>query len=354
MATQAEYTLKSIQISAHLQSLISASARPELCNSVIPALTDAIARIADKLRQSQQVALVGSANAFGDDQLNVDLVAEELIREALAKCPAVATASSEEDPVEKPTSKATTTTTTTSTSTSDSSQSERYTVAFDPLDGSSIIGANWTVGTIIGIWDGRSALHQNPRESQVAAIIGILGPRTTIIVALNIPGEPRTCFEIGVSGSGSGGEVTLVRPAVRFAPKPFKTRYFAPANLRAAAESAAYAGLINHYIQSKYTLRYSGGLVPDIVHMLVKGHGVYVSPVTGASKAKLRRLYELYPMALVVECAGGKAINPDDGRDILDHVLTDCDERAGIACGTAEEVDFVTSSLLGDNVETGS
>ncbi|RMZ86030.1 hypothetical protein DV737_g293, partial [Chaetothyriales sp. CBS 132003] len=319
MATHAEPTSTSIQIQTHLQSLVGTNARSELCSSVIPTLTHAIAQIADKLRQSQQVALVGSANAFGDDQLNVDLVAENLIREALAKCPSVATASSEEDPIEKPASEANPA----SAPASDDGQSERYTVAFDPLDGSSIIGANWTVGTIIGIWDGTSALHKSPREAQVAAVIGILGPRTTIIVALNIP-------------------------AVRFTSAPFKARYFAPANLRAAAESAAYARLINHYIQSKYTLRYSGGLVPDVVHMLVKGHGVYVSPVTGASKAKLRRLYELYPIALVVECAGGKAISPHDGKDILDHVLTDCNERAGIACGTAVEVDFVRSALLED------
>ncbi|KAJ9497266.1 hypothetical protein H2202_007070 [Exophiala xenobiotica] len=345
MATQAEPKLKTIQIQTHLQSLIAITTRSELYTSVIPALTDAIAQIAEKLRQSQQVALVGSANAFGDDQLNVDLVAENLIRKALANCPSVVTASSEEDPVEKPASESNTAT----TCASDDGQSERYTVAFDPLDGSSIIGANWTVGTIIGIWDGNSALHKSPRESQVAAIIGVLGPRTTTIIALNIPGEPRICFEIGISGSG--GDTTLVRPAIHFTSQPFKTRYFAPANLRAAAESAAYARLIDHYIQSKYTLRYSGGLVPDVVHMLVKGHGVYVSPVTGASKAKLRRLYELYPMALVVECAGGKAISTEDGKHILDHVLTDCDERAGIACGTAEEVDFVRSALLKEDTE---
>lgn len=340
MGPQAEAKLQPIQLQPYLQTLISSDGRSELCGSVIPALTETIAQIADKLRQSQQVALVGSANAFGDDQLNVDLVAENLIRDALARCPSVATASSEEDPVEKPAGEGYTAT----ANAFDGDQSERYTVAFDPLDGSSIIGANWTVGTIIGIWDGGSALHKSPRRKQVAAIIGILGPRTTIVIALNIPGKPQACFEIGVSGSG--GDTTLVRPVVAFSSPPFKTRYFAPANLRAAAESKAYARLIDHYIQSKYTLRYSGGLVPDVVHMLVKGHGTYVSPVTGASKAKLRRLYELCPMALVVECAGGKAINPEDGEEILDHVITDCDERAGIACGTAEEVDFVGSALL--------
>lgn len=340
MATQAELVPKSIDIQTHLQSLITNDARSELLTSVIPALTNAVAQIAEKLRQSQQVAFVGTANAFGDDQLNVDFLAEHLIRDALSQCPSVATASSEEDPVERTVQEMG------HVSTSEPGSDELYTVAFDPLDGSSIIDANWTVGTIIGIWDGSSALHTSPRESQIAAIIGVLGPRTTIIVALNVPDSPRACVEFGIDTTGNDTATTLVRSTVQFAASPFRTRYFAPANLRAAAESHNYAQLINHYIQSKYTLRYSGGLVPDVVHMLVKSHGIYVSPVTQTSKAKMRRLFELYPIALVIECAGGKAIDPNDGKDILDHVLTDCDERAGIACGTAEEVDFVRTALL--------
>jgi sedoheptulose-bisphosphatase len=146
---------------------------------------------------------------------------------------------------------------------------------------------------------------------------------------------------------GKSGAHEFLRSNVRFADPPFKTRYFAPANLRAAAESEAYMRLITKYVQDKYTLRYSGGLVPDLVHALVKGHGVYVSPVTGASEAKLRRLYELFPIALVVECAGGKAIDPSDGEDILTRSLEHCDERAGLICGVTEEVDIAKKALLG-------
>ncbi len=105
--------------------------------------------------------------------------------------------------------------------------------------------------------------------------------------------------------------------------------------------------LIAHYVREKYTLRYSGGLVPDVVHALVKGHGVYVSPVTDASQAKLRRLYELAPIALIVECAGGSAIDPVDGRKILERPIEDCDERAGLVCGTVEEVEFVRRYFMG-------
>ena len=312
----------------------------QLCTAVLPALVDAVADISRVLRASSAVSQVGTANAFGDDQLNVDVSSEEAVRRALDGCAAVVTASSEEDPVEKPTGCRP------EWSPAPDSQEELYSVAFDPLDGSSIIAPNWSVGTILGVWRGPSAIHQDPQTRQVAAVLGVYGPRTTAVVALRIPGTPPLCFEVAVGEAGAADSV-VIRPDVKLAAAPFKTRYFAPANLRAAAEDARYMALVTHCIQNKYTLRYSGGLVPDVVHALVKGHGVYVSPVTAASKAKLRRLYELFPLALVVECAGGRAVDPATGADILAHPSKDTDERAGLVCGTAEEVDFVIKSLLG-------
>ncbi|KAF7530923.1 hypothetical protein G7054_g9384 [Neopestalotiopsis clavispora] len=309
-----------------LRSKVPAGSYEALCSSVLPAIVDGIAAIAKSLRSSHQVALAGSANAFGDDQLNVD-------------CPAVVTASSEEEPVERSTRDG-------EDATATSASGEQYTFAFDPLDGSSIIAPNWSVGTIIGIWEGRSALHQAPATRQVAAVLGVYGPRTTAIIALRVPGSESICIEVGVGEQGAQ-DCQVIRESVRLqAEPPFKTRYFAPANLRAAAEDSKYAALVNHYISNKYTLRYSGGLVPDVVHALVKGHGLYVSPVTAASKAKLRRLYELFPLALIVECAGGKAVDPVNGSDILSKASEDTDERGGLICGTAEEVDFAVKSLL--------
>lgn len=221
---------------------------------------------------------------------------------------------------------------------------EKYTVAFDPLDGSSIIAPNWSVGTIIGIWEGDSALSQLPSEKQVASILGIYGPRTTAIVAIRTPVTEAVCFEIGLSDDGVQSS-EMIRASVRLASPPFKTRYFAPANLRAAADDEKYMKLVTHFIQSKYTLRYSGGLVPDVVHALVKGHGIYLSPVTAQSKAKLRKLFELFPIALIVESAGGKAIDPSTGKDILIGGIAECDERGGLVCGNAEDVDHARREL---------
>jgi sedoheptulose-bisphosphatase len=150
----------------------------------------------------------------------------------------------------------------------------------------------------------------------------------------------------------NGKEVNVIRPKVALEEPPFKTRYFAPANLRAAAEDAKYMELVNHFIAQRYTLRYSGGLVPDVVHALVKGHGIYISPVTGVSKAKLRRAFELAPIALIIECAGGSALD-EHGTRILDHVIKSLDERGGLICGTKEEVEIVRKLLhTGGNSES--
>lgn len=66
--------------------------------------------------------------------------------------------------------------------------SEGFSVAFDPLDGSSIVDTNFTVGTIFGVWPGDKLTGVSGRD-QVAAAMGIFGPRTTYVLALkDIPG----------------------------------------------------------------------------------------------------------------------------------------------------------------------
>ncbi|KAK0743534.1 fructose-1,6-bisphosphatase class 1/Sedoheputulose-1,7-bisphosphatase [Schizothecium vesticola] len=285
-------------LTSHLTSLIPN--RPALRDSVLPALLTAISQIALALRTAS-VHTSGTSNTFGDAQLNVDVLAESHIRAALLLCPSIHTASSEEDPVERPVHPVPT-----------APGPEAYTLAFDPLDGSSIIGPNFTVGTILSLWDHpTSALHLPPATSQIAAILGVYGPRTTAIIALRLPGTQGTAFEVSLPS------MTVTVPRILLSLPPVTgTRYFAPANLRAAAEDPRYMVLVTHYIRERYTLRYSGGLVPDVVHALVKGHGVYVSPVTAGSGAKLRRLYETCPVALVVECAGGGRGGRRGGGDI--------------------------------------
>ncbi|KAF2438745.1 fructose-1,6-bisphosphatase [Karstenula rhodostoma CBS 690.94] len=326
-------------LSDFLSQNLPSKTRTHLRTSVLPTLLNSITSVAQCLRDSQDIHTAGSQNTSGDAQLNVDLATNTIIHSAVRTCPSILSASSEEDEGENavqhdPGVQA------------HGPDQEQYAVAFDPLDGSSIIPANWSVGTIIGIWDGSSALHQPARTKQVAAILGVLGPRTTAIVALRLPeSEGSLCFEVGLSASSP--DIFVIRESVSFAGMDsVKTRYFAPANLRAAAKEPRYKALIDHFISSEYTLRYSGGLVPDIYHSLIKRHGVYVSPVTPSSHAKLRLLYEVAPIALIVECAGGRAVDPATGEDILGKSVEDVDDRSGLVCGTGEEVGMCVGMLV--------
>lgn len=124
---------QSTSLSTHLESLLSSHPdRKALARDVLPSLLRTLPIIARGLRTTS-VSQAGSANTFGDEQLNVDVLAENIIRDAIAQVPSILTASSEEDPVEKP------------AYTGSEKSEEKYTVAFDPLDGaaSSLLTGPW-------------------------------------------------------------------------------------------------------------------------------------------------------------------------------------------------------------------
>ena len=254
--------------------------------------------------------------------MHLDVVTNEEAFEELRACGLVATASSEETPEEV-----------------DLGGGENgFSVAFDPLDGSSIIDANFSVGSIFGIWPGKGLLGRTGRE-QAAAVLAIYGPRTTLVVAL-----PQAD-----GGKGQSAQLVLhgeawecVHDKVAVAPAG---KVFAPGNLRATSDNAAYKRLVDFWIAERYTLRYSGGLVPDVYHVLIKGKGVVTNVVSAGAKAKLRLLYEAAPIALVVECAGGAScVAPGPNGEhpepisLLDVPISALEFKCGVAYGSTEEV----------------
>ena len=118
----------------------------------------------------------------------------------------------------------------------------------------------------------------------------------------------------------------------------------APGNLRATAEREDYFDLVARYIKEKYTLRYSGGMVPDVHHLLKKGAGVFLYPgMPSAPDGKLRMLYECGPMAYLVEQAGGASSNGECS--ILDVPLTGLTQRSPIFLGEKSEVERCVKAL---------
>lgn len=173
-------------------------------------------------------------------------------------------------------------------------------VAFDPLDGSSIFSANFAVGSIFGIWKGSSPIGQTGRD-QVAAAYSIYGPRTLLVVAVPSAAtaagscsaqngqqdaqqqqecaahtgldhhqqQPSQLFDV-LEFALSEGKGWKLRQVFS---KLGNSKNIAPANIKAAKDNAVYEQLVLKWISNGCKLRYSGGMVPDIHHIMAKVRG---------------------------------------------------------------------------------
>lgn len=263
-----------------------------------------------------KMGYTGDTNVTGDQQVHMDVIANDLFVAALRKNKQVALLASEElaDAV-------------------DLGRADGYSVAFDPLDGSSIVDVNFSVGSIIGIYPGKGFIGRKGSE-QVASMIAVHGPRLSLFLALNgalneflyHPSEER--FFLSVSNVKISEE----------------GKYFAPGNLRACKNEHWYGKLVDYWVDEGYTLRYSGGMVPDINHILLKGGGVFTYPGTSQKpEGKLRLLYECAPMAFLIEAAGGSA-ESGHGR-ILDIPIDHAHQKTPIFLGSKKEVQKVLSMM---------
>jgi sedoheptulose-bisphosphatase len=275
-----------------------------------------------------------STNQFGDKQLNVDLLSEDIIVKHLLSSKLVDLISSEENVKE--------------TALTSECCSNNFLVSYDPLDGSSIIDCNYAVGSIFAIFPSSSSStnHDNSKptflnqtgNNVLASVISVYGPRTTLIIAL---ARLNLAFEATYNQQLNDWIVTTKQLHIADT-----ARTFAPANLRACVSNPLYKSLVDYYTMNGYTLRYSGGLVPDINHILIKGEGIFLSPYTKQAKAKLRLLYECYSIACIIQCSGGAAVDSETGLSLLDIPLNTLDQRVGIVAGSKEEVNRYIEVVL--------
>ncbi|CAN6441044.1 unnamed protein product [Victoria cruziana] len=225
------------ELGASLEEFLNKSTEDKNLVRLLVCMGEALRTIAFKVRTAS-CGGTACVNSFGDEQLAVDLLANKLLFESLRYSHVCKYACSEEEPELQD---------------MDGPAEGGFSVAFDPLDGSSIVDTNFTVGTIFGVWPGDKLTGITGRD-QVAAAMGIYGPRTTYVVAIkDIPGTHEFLLL-------DEGKWQHVKDTTQIG----EGKMFSPGNLRATFDNPEYQKLISYYVNEKYTLRYTGGMVPDV------------------------------------------------------------------------------------------
>lgn len=283
-----------------------------------------------KVNKAGLVDIVGAAgeqNIQGEDQQKLDVYANEVFIQTLINREIVCGIGSEENDDFI------------TVAGSDNSHNNKYVVLMDPLDGSSNIDVNVSVGTIFSVFRritpvGTPVTMEDflqPGINQVAAGYVIYGTSTMLVYT-----------------TGHGVNGFTLNPAIG-------TFYLSHPNMKYPEKGNIYSinegnyvhfpqGVKDYikYCQSEdgdrpYTSRYIGSLVSDFHRNMIKG-GIYVYPTTSKTPSgKLRLLYECNPMAFIAEQAGGKA--SDGYNRIMEIQPTALHQRVPFFCGSKEMVE---------------
>jgi len=266
---------------------------------------------------AQLGAVRGSANADGDDQKKLDVLADEMIATALAAVDHVAAYLSEERDA--------------AIQLHDGGD---VIVASDPLDGSSNIDTNVSIGTIFSILPASGGSLQ-PGRNQLASGIFVYGPQTTLLVTC---GDGVFAFQLGTDGQfhDMGWQVRMPAETSEFAINASNSRHWAAPVSRYIADCLAGSAGPR---QRNFNMRWVGSLVADGWRIFRRG-GIFLYPADardGYDNGRLRLVYEASPMAFLVTQAGGRA--SDGQQDILDIVPDALHQRVPLVFGSANEVD---------------
>ena len=283
-----------VTLRSHLDGSVSLTPHCVAVGEVIEAIATAAIDLASLIADGPLAGITGQngrINPDGDQQKDIDVVADEMMRRALQNTPVAAILSEEAALPEILNAEA------------------PLCVAFDPLDGSANLENNISVGTIFSIRPrGNDILSTffEPGTAQCAAGFIVYGPQTTLVLAL---GARVDIFIL----DRRAGEFVLTARSVRVAPDT-------PEFAINASNRRHWHGPVRTYIdeclagtngggEADFNMRWIGSLVAETLRILVRG-GVFLYPADARPsyrEGRLRLLYEAHPMALVMEWAGGAA-----------------------------------------------
>ncbi len=298
-----------------------------LLMSHIATATKVVARQVSKAGLLNVLGKTGDTNVQGEEVTKLDIIANESLKAMLDDLPMVCALASEEDA--------------SFVTTRAGATSGRYLIAFDPLDGSSNIDVNVSIGTIFSVRR-RATVGELPTEAD------FLGPGSELVAAGYAVYGSSTMF---VYTTGKGVDGFTLDPGVgeyvlshRNMTLPDRCRVL---SINGTNRDRWYPGtqaFVDHIVgrtEARYertTGRYIGSLVADFHRNLIYG-GVFAYPAdTSSPEGKLRLLFEAQPLALIIEQAGGAAT---DGRQrILDIRPDGLHARATLVIGNTREVEL--------------
>ncbi len=275
--------------------------------------------IKTKLERAQlyDISHSESINSSGDIQKPLDIYANDLIIENIRKnkCAKYLYSEELEDKVVV-------------------EDGEEYTFCFDPLDGSSNIDCNVSIGTIFSIYHGNSYAFEDILLSGYV----IYGFSTELILTLKKGKVMRFVYNkpdwhcVGKIHQNEWLYVGSIE-----IPKNYKKIYC----INHGNENLWYPKMRNYidfYRNNGYIQRYVGSMVADIHRTLLYG-GVFSYPTDLKNKCgKLRLLYECIPMSMIIENANGMSIN-EDGKRICDIIPEKIHQKSGIIMGSKEDIE---------------
>jgi fructose-1,6-bisphosphatase I len=287
--------------------------------SVVATMAAASAEIAAVLRLAPiagQTGLAGHTNVQGEAQKALDVISNDIVLNHIRRNPQISILVSEE--------------------LDEAVHIENqggFMVATDPLDGSSNLDVNVTVGTIFSVLDATKGLLQKG-SAQLAAGYAAYGPATSLVLTF---GTSTSVFTLDDSRTFvlTQERVTVAPASGEYAINTARERFWDAATRGYVAENVAgETGTAG----KRYNMRWVGSMVADIHRILMRG-GIFMYPLDSETVAKggrLRLLYEANPMALLVEAAGGKSTT---GREkILELMPTGIHQRVPVILGSADEV----------------
>ncbi len=237
---------------------------------------EAIQKTAKRIKKAIDVKDIGYSqqeNASGETQLQLDIQCDMIIEEEFSQISSIHTIASEEKEKEMLLHK-----------------DGKYFIAYDPLDGSSLVDVNLSVGSIFGIYENAFGA-----KNMVASCYVVFGPRVEMVFAHN-----KTKLHLL-----QGDNFEFVKE-IRLNEKG---RLNAPGGTQ-KNWPPYHKEMVDGLFAEGYRLRYSGGMVPDLHQILLKGGGLFSYPATSdVPEGKLRKLFEVFPFAFIYNTAGGEAIN---------------------------------------------